>query len=88
VTNLHTKHIYFMQEARIVEVALVWMMCGVLVAFFFLVKLGAGPAILGGQEAIPQRQMVEAEVDHATVGEQHRALLESRVPASKVDTPE
>ena len=77
-----------MREARIVEVALVWMMCGILAAFFFLVKLGGGPVILGGQEVIPQRQMVEAEVDHATVGEQHRSLLESRVPASKVDTPE
>ena len=77
-----------MREARIVEVAIVWMTCGILVAFFFLIKLGAGPAILGGQEVIPQRQPVEVEVDHATVGEQHRSLLESRVPASKVDTPE
>jgi hypothetical protein len=32
--------------------------------------------------------MVVEEVDHATVGEQHRVLLESHVPASKVDRPE
>ena len=77
-----------MQEARIVEVALVWMMCGVLVAFFFLVKLGAGPAILGGQEVIPQRQMEAAEVDLATIDAQLQDPAESRAPASKFDTPE
>jgi len=77
-----------MREARIVEVALVWMMCGIIVGLFFLVKLGAGKPIFGGQEVIPQRQMEAAEVDHATVDEHHPNRSESHAPASKADTPE
>ena len=77
-----------MREAEMFETAIVWSTCGALVMLFILIKLGGGPVILGGQDVTLQRQMVVEEVDHATVGEQHRALLESRVPASKVDTPE
>ena len=77
-----------MAEAKILDTAIVWTICGVLVMVLALVKLGGGPVILGGQDVIPQMQMAAPEVDHATVDEHHPNRLESHAPASKFGTPE
>lgn len=78
-----------MGEENAIDVAVASLVAGILVAVFFLSKIGAVDFYLSGtklpQITTPQMQTEAAEVDHAQPDEPHPGRLESHAPASKSD---